>query len=336
MAHGACASGERRAASGRELWQITGHRALAAASLGRRALSPRRWAARRCAERGALQSRPGEHWREVAVARHRYWHRVRRAAMAAILPPTCCLCGSRGERAGLDLCEICLHMLPANEITTDDRLAAFDAVVVPFAYAYPVNHFVRNLKFNGEHVYARVLGALIADARRAMKAPLPSTVIPVPLHPSRYRTRGFNQAHRLADFAVSSLLADAPDAHHLRVDATSLVRITATQEQSGLSLAERRRNIREAFQVTKSIAAHRVALIDDVLTTGSTAVAAASVLKAAGIREIELWAAARPATRHQRPSERPARSATLRVPQTGPDPWFSQPAHDHRGAPTTN
>jgi ComF family protein len=201
-------------------------------------------------------------------------------AAQSLLPPTCCLCGGRGETANLDLCGCCRTLLPLNA-SGDDAFPSFAPVVrvvVPFHYAYPV-------KFRGERVHARVLGLLLADSLRSLRGALPDLIVPIPLHPQRYRERGFNQAHEIARFAGASLC--------IPVDTRHLIRRRPTLKQSGLSLAERRRNVRDAFEVARPFTAMRVALIDDVLTTGSTALAAAHALLAAGVREVEVWAVAR-------------------------------------------
>lgn len=144
---------------------------------------------------------------------------------------------------------------------------------------------VRALKFRGERVYARVLGTLLARARGAMQAPLPEIVVPVPLYQRRYGRRGFNQAQDIARFAARNL--------GVPVDSRVLVRGVETREQSGLSLAARRRNVRGAFMAVRELHGRRVALVDDVLTTGNTALAATRALIEAGASEIEVWAVAR-------------------------------------------
>jgi ComF family protein len=208
-----------------------------------------------------------------------------RAVCRVVLPPTCCLCGFTGAREGLDLCEICIGLLPGNGAQPGNYPPIFSRAVVPFEYAYPVDRFVRSLKFRGERVYARVLGTLLADAHRQSGGTLPRLLIPVPLHPLRYRTRGFNQAAEIAYFAGAQL--------GVRVDLKCLARVVATQEQSGLPLPERRRNVRGAFRVVRLPEVQHVALVDDVLTTGNTAAEAAGALAGAGIERVELWAIAR-------------------------------------------
>jgi ComF family protein len=213
----------------------------------------------------------------------------RHALMRAVLPPTCCLCGAQCESLARDLCGECANGLPLNEAPVSGASPLFVPtlvrVVVPFHYAYPVDHWIRALKFSGERVYARVLGFLLADAFRALRQEPPEVLVPIPLHRARYRQRGFNQAAEIARFAAAAL--------GLAVDSRCLVRKKPTVEQSSLSLARRRTNVRGAFAAVQNIGARRVALVDDVLTTGSTAAAAAQALIESGVSEVELWAAAR-------------------------------------------
>ena len=154
-----------------------------------------------------------------------------------------------------------------------------------FKYAYPIDHFIRAIKFRGERVFARVLGELLARELRVRRWELPDCIVPMPLHSARLRERGFNQALEIARFAAASLGA--------RVDSQSLVRTVATREQSGLSLEARRNNVRGAFDVVRPLPPGRIALLDDVVTTGSTAMAAIDALKSGGAQCIELWAIAR-------------------------------------------
>jgi ComF family protein len=211
------------------------------------------------------------------------------ALMRAVLPPTCCLCGARSEFVARDLCGECVNCLPLNLAPVSGASPLFVPtlvrVVVPFHYAYPVDHWIRALKFSGERVYARVLGLLLADAFRALRQEPPDLLVPIPLHAARYRRRGFNQAAEIARFAASAL--------GLAIDTRCLERKRPTLEQSSLTVAGRRANVRDAFAAVPITGIKRVALLDDVLTTGSTALAAAQALLASGVSEVELWAAAR-------------------------------------------
>jgi ComF family protein len=210
------------------------------------------------------------------------------ALSGAVLPPVCCLCGARGQAPDLDLCEVCLTLLPLNPVGDSASVLFTQTILrtlVPFQYAYPVDHMIRALKFRGERVYARVLGTLLARKVRALRQSLPQLIVPIPLHVQRYRERGFNQAQEIARFAAARLAVP--------VDARCLVRTVRTKEQSGLTLAQRRRNVRGAFSVSRAPDVQRIALVDDVLTTGSTAAAAVKALLDTGVAEVEIWAVAR-------------------------------------------
>jgi ComF family protein len=129
------------------------------------------------------------------------------------------------------------------------------------------------------------LGELLVDQLCAA-ALTADAIIPVPLHPSRQRQRGFNQ---------SELLAAPVAAHyHWPVLSRGLVRVRATEQQAHLDAHARRANMRGAFAWQHNAPPPaRVLLIDDVLTTGATIVACASALRAAGCREIYALALAR-------------------------------------------
>ena len=132
---------------------------------------------------------------------------------------------------------------------------------------------------------ARVLGKLLARARGERAEPLPELVLPMPLHRSRFVARGFNQAEEIARHAARAL--------GLPCNRRLLQRPRATLEQSELDAPARQRNVRGAFHLARRPAAACVALVDDVLTTGSTAAEAARMLKTGGVARVEVWVVAR-------------------------------------------
>lgn len=220
------------------------------------------------------------------------WIRVLAAVESLLAPPLCVLCGRPGLPGPLDLCAACLATLPG--APEGDAPLAFDYALVccPWRFDFPVDALVRALKFHGERCHARVLGTLLARARARAPAALPALLVPVPLHPRRLRARGYNQAAELAAFAAREL--------GLPLERHALRRLRATREQSSLRSRDRAANVRGAFAATRSLAGLRVALVDDVVTTGSTAAAAASALRDAGAAAIELWVVARATRRASR------------------------------------
>ena len=116
-------------------------------------------------------------------------------------------------------------------------------------------------------------------------APLPDCLIPVPLHPTRLRQRGYNQALEIARPLSTRLQIP------LEIDAVR--RIRATPAQALLPLKERARNVRGAFVARRRFDGQRVAIVDDVMTSGHTANSLAQCLRRAGAENIEVWVVAR-------------------------------------------
>ena len=212
--------------------------------------------------------------------------------VGALWPSNCILCGGAGDEgiplAGfggvMDLCRDCAADLPRNEPAC---APPFDNSFVPFRYAYPLDHLVRGLKFRNELACGRVLGQLFASQLLARCAPMPETIIPVPLAPGRYRQRGYNQATELA-LPIRRATGIA-----LRSDV--VIRQRETMEQAGLDRKARGRNVTGAFAAVAPLRARHVAILDDVVTTGSTVRELAQVLEQSGAEQIEIWAIARTA-----------------------------------------
>lgn len=227
----------------------------------------------------------------VNLAHHKKstWNRTLAALGSLLAPPICVLCGRPGLSGPLDLCTGCLASLPAGAADDPQLAGEYALVCCPWSFDFPVDALVRSLKFHGERCHARVLGTLLAHERARCAVRLPALVVPVPLHPLRLRSRGYNQAAELAAFAARELA--------LPLDRHALRRQRATREQSSLRSRDRAANVRGAFAAARSFTGLRVALVDDVVTTGSTAAAAAAVLKESGAAAIELWVVARAARR---------------------------------------
>ena len=226
------------------------------------------------------------------------------ALLWRLLPGVCFLCNQRSGVA-MDLCPhcraalpwikhaCCTCALPLAEPETfrcracDARPPPFIRAISPLAYVEPVTRMVHRLKFNGNRIDARVLGQLLADAIGVAYGcdALPQLILPVPLSRARLLRRGHNQAALLARW-VGDTLALPVDYHACR-------RVRNTPPQTGLSRSARLRNLTGAFAVDRALADLRVAILDDVMTTGSTATALARVLLAAGAAEVHVWSAAR-------------------------------------------
>jgi ComF family protein len=160
---------------------------------------------------------------------------------------------------------------------------AFDDVTAAFDYRFPVDRLVRRFKFSADLAVGACLGRALAHA--AGTGPMPDLVLASPASPARIRERGFNPALVLARHAAGRL--------GLRVDARALAKVRHTPPQAGLGREDRHHNLAGAFAVRGRVAGLHVAVVDDVMTTGATLGALATVLKAAGARRVSGWVAAR-------------------------------------------
>lgn len=181
--------------------------------------------------------------------------------------PRCPTCALRLPAAqGEDRCGACLRSSPS-----------FDATVALADYAPPVDGMIVALKFGGRlplaDVFGRLLSRAAAQALRSVDA-----ICPVPLAFERQSERGFNQSQEIARRVA------ADSGRPLRTDI--LLRTRHTAAQMDLALADRRRNVRGAFVVRGSVAGMRLAVVDDVMTTGATLDEVAAALKRAGAARV--------------------------------------------------
>lgn len=152
-----------------------------------------------------------------------------------------------------------------------------------FDYRFPLDRLVRRYKFSADLAVGAYLGDVLG--RAVTGCPRPDLVVASPISAERLRVRGFNPALLLAR-RVSSRLA-------LALDARCLAKARHTPPQTGLDAAARRRNVQGAFLVTRRLDGLKVAVVDDVITTGSTLAAVAEALKAAGAARVTGWMVAR-------------------------------------------
>lgn len=188
------------------------------------------------------------------------WHRQPHCPQCAIPTPAGQLCGA------------CLKHPPA-----------FDRSIAALAYAFPLDRLIPRLKYRGQLAIAPALGECLAEA--VEQAPRPDRLIAMPLHAQRIRARGFNHAGEIARALARRL--------GIPLDRSSCRRIRDTPPQMGLKHDMRRRNVRAAFACSGTVRGLHLALIDDVMTTGTSLDELAATLKRAGAHEVSCWVVAR-------------------------------------------
>jgi ComF family protein len=184
----------------------------------------------------------------------------------------CALCGLE-TNSGESLCAVCLHNPPR-----------WQNLVVPLKYQGLTRDLLLQLKYGESlHLANSLVTRFIASYARV--DPAPEVLLPVPLHHQRLLERGYNQA-----FEIARILSRALD---IPVDTRALRRVRHTASQSGLSANQREKNILRAFVYRPTKPWSRVAVVDDIITTGSTASEITKTLHRAGCPHVEIWGLAR-------------------------------------------
>lgn len=222
----------------------------------------------------------------------------------SLFPPSCIFCGKQAERL-LDLCNTCKKGLlslgtqciccaQALEIKADKQQIcgrcqkepkAFDKVYAPYQHQGEIRYLINQLKFENAYKNSRLLGLLLSEFLVTQKTPLPDYIMPVPLHPKRYRQRGYNQTLEIAKVISKEL--------NTPIEYKNCLRTQNSAHQISLSLKQRQQNIIGAFTIKQAVNADHIAILDDVMTTGATANELAKTLKAAGAKRVDIWVCAR-------------------------------------------
>ena len=217
------------------------------------------------------------------------------------IPLPCVLCGSPDGALSGHLCRDCLGEMPSRppgacqgcgavsgDASVCDRCfvlpPVFDGCIAGCTYAYPVNQMIKKLKYQARLDLVRPLCRPLIERIELECAGLPDCLIPTPLHSSRLRSRGFNQAGEIARVLAEKFF--------LPVDGRLVRRHRDTPQQYNLSPEQRSKNVRNAFSYLKSNRYNRFAIVDDVLTSGATATELARLLKRHGAEHVQVWCVA--------------------------------------------
>ena len=229
-----------------------------------------------------------------------------RAVTDALLPQNCVLCGLPSGSA--PVCSDCAATFPSLSSPACPRCAlplsasfspecpdcrhhrpGFNSAIAVWSYGFPIDTLIRDFKY-GHHLYlanffGRHLAVTLEAHWQVHPDNIPDLILPLPLHPNRLKSRGFNQAAEITRQTARQL--NLPWAHD------RLLRLHDTASQAGLRRDARWANLRGAFACPTPVTDLKILLIDDVLTTGASLSACADVLRHAGARQIDVAVLAR-------------------------------------------
>ncbi len=184
-----------------------------------------------------------------------------------------CLCQQCGLPSNGKVCGQCLNEKPA-----------FDTTKALFQYDFPIDRLLQHYKYGTSLHLADTFAQLWHHHFNSEKPDI-DLIIPMPVHKNRLQTRGFNQALEIAK----------PISNHYQIDLSvkHCERIRHTEPQASLPYAQRIKNMKGAFSAAQPLNGKKIAIIDDVMTTGASLNALASSLKHAGALHVECWVIAR-------------------------------------------
>lgn len=184
--------------------------------------------------------------------------------------PRCAICAIPSTHGAI--CGACLKQTPS-----------YTRSIAAFSYAFPIDALLQSLKYAGNLALTNILADPLSHL--AATEPRPDMIIAMPLHPARLRARGFNQALEIAK-VIGKQLA-------IPLHADVCQRTRDTPPQVSLPWKERDKNIKGAFACEMNLSGKKIALVDDVMTTGATLNELSKVLRKQGAAEISAWVVAR-------------------------------------------
>ena len=226
------------------------------------------------------------------------WLKFKHSLKSQLFQAPCLLCAcSKGGEFGL--CADCLNELPYQDnsvcpqcglLSFEHQLCGaciasppdFDLTKALFRYEYPISQMLQQYKYHQQLHLSASFAELMLQRHALQNIDL---IIPMPLHPSRLQMRGFNQALEIARIIAKRLNID--------VNSLAAQRIKLAPPQASLPLKARVQNMKGAFICHENLSGLRIALMDDVMTTGASLNALAKAVKAKGAAHVECWLIAR-------------------------------------------
>jgi len=234
--------------------------------------------------------------------RLKFKHIVLNAILNSLFKQRCLLCVAHNA-SELGICDACYKDLPWHTVPqcpqcglTSNGLVCgsclnsppdFDATHSLFTYDFPLDAMMQHYKYGNMLNLGHIFGKMLNNKINVDHIDL---IIPMPMHPTRLKERGFNQALEIAKIITKN--------YQKKLDYTTAQRQKYTPPQASLPLKERVKNIKGVFKVSANLNGKRIAIVDDVMTTGASLNELAKTLKNAGAAHVECWVIARTLPKH--------------------------------------
>ena len=199
---------------------------------------------------------------------------------------TWCISCERDMLCSFQKCPVCARPAATERVCGSclKNKPDYSRTEVLFQYRYPIKQLIKTFKFNNRPELSIAFADLMTKKLSHLDT-LPNKLIPVPLYKRRQRQRGYNQSIVFAEQIAKRT--------GIKTDLALCQRIKHTKPQSTLSINDRKKNVRGAFKLSDTVVPRHVAIVDDVITSGSTINEIARLLKKAGCEKIDVWAIAR-------------------------------------------
>jgi ComF family protein len=205
-----------------------------------------------------------------------------------VFPPVCAVCGGKLENLETPICDACWQALEADDgpaFDPESRDYTFSQIQAVWKFSEAFQKVIHFLKYDHKRSVGRKMGALMAGAVEKAYFNGVDRLVPVPVHHTRRRERGYNQAE-----VIGRALSEKAG---IALDTGALKRVRKTGTQTKLTKRSRGKNISGAFMARGDFKGGTVMIVDDVFTTGATVNECARALKAAGAEEVRVLTAAR-------------------------------------------
>ena len=187
------------------------------------------------------------------------------------------------QKSQVERCWKCQIIKPPKQLVCNnctENSFIFDRIVSAFDYISPLDKILHLVKYQHKLNYISLINDLFYQRISGQITHLPDIIIPIPLHKNKHNLRGFNQTQELSNIFLQK---------HRNIRQVDAIRFKETKQQATLNRYSRIVNMHKAFNIAEDLTDKSVAIIDDVITTGTTVTEMARLCKNLGATKVEIW-----------------------------------------------